>query len=414
MIRVGLTGTIGAGKSEVGRLFESWGATRIDADVLAREAVAPGTPGETAVLAEFGHRVASDSGFIDRAALREIVFADADARARLEAIVHPEVDRLRRIRLGEAEESGSNVVVVEVPLLLEKSIQGEFDRIVVVDAPAEVRCARVIEGRGLSREMFEAIDAAQWSGERKRQAADAVLWNDGTVSDLRAAARRIWDDIMDGAGPAETWDVDLHMHTSASHDCLSDPRRVVERARELGLGRIAITDHNQIDGALAARDLDPELVIVGEEVRTAEGLDLIGLWLETRIPRGGSFREVAEVIREQGGVVYVPHPFDSHRGTDEDFLDAHVDCVDAVEGFNARIHDRSRNDRAAAWAARHGIPTGAGSDAHTLGEIGRATVTLAPFAGPESFLDSLRGGRIQGRASSRLVHLASTFAKFRK
>jgi dephospho-CoA kinase len=414
MIRIGLTGTIGAGKSEVARLFESWGAYLIDADVLAREAIAPGTPGEEAVFSAFGDRVATTAGAIDRSALREIVFASAEARESLEAIIHPQVDRLRKIQLGEAESVGAAVVVVEVPLLLEKSIQGEFDRIVVVDAPVEIRCQRVTEGRGLTREMFEAIDRTQWAGERKRAMADAVLWNDGDLAALSRAAREVWDGLTAAEACGETWDVDLHMHTSASHDCMSDPARVVEHARKIGLDRIAITDHNEIDGALAARDLDPDLVIVGEEVRTSEGLDLIGLWLTSRIPRGGSFREVAAAIREQGGIVYVPHPFDSHRGTDEDFLDDHAGCIDAVEAFNARIHDQARNDRAATWARRHDLPVGAGSDAHTIGEIGRGRVTLAPFSDPQSFLSSLRDGGIQGRASSRLVHLASTFAKFRK
>ena len=414
MIRVGLTGTIGAGKSEVARMFRGWGAHLIDADLLAREAIAPGTPGEAAVFRTFGERVATEAGAVDRAALREIVFASGEARESLEAIIHPEVDRLRKLRLAEAEMAGATVVVVEVPLLLEKTIQGEFDRVVVVDAPVEIRQRRVTEGRGLTAEMFAAIDGTQWSGERKRNMADAVLWNDGEVEALQAAARQVWDDLMGHEENSATWDVDLHMHTSASHDCLSDPARVVEHAHKIGLDRIAITDHNEIEGALAARDLDSELVIVGEEVRTAEGLDLIGLWLETRIPAGGTFREVAAAIHDQGGIVYVPHPFDSHRGTDEAFLDDHVDCVDAVEAFNARIHDHDRNARAAIWADRHDLPAGAGSDAHTLGEIGRARVTLARFSDPQSFLLSLRGGRIQGRASSRLVHLASTFAKFRK
>ncbi|MFW6085347.1 MAG: PHP domain-containing protein, partial [Gemmatimonadota bacterium] len=192
---------------------------------------------------------------------------------------------------------------------------------------------------------------------------------------------------------------------------LSDPADVVERAREVGLDRIAITDHDEISGALEAAEIDPELVIVAEEVRTAEGLDVIGLWLTEWIPPGGSFREVADAIHAQGGVVYAPHPFDARRGADEAFMDEVADCVDAVEGFNARVHDPSRNERAVEWAARHGLPVGAGSDAHTLGEIGRAQVVLPPFDGPGTFLESLARGRVEGRASSRLVHLASTWAK---
>lgn len=208
--------------------------------------------------------------------------------------------------------------------------------------------------------------------------------------------------------------LDLHMHTHASHDCLSSPADVLARAEAVGLDRIAITDHDQIDGAFEARDLAPETVIVGEEVRTAEGLDVIGLFLEERIEPGGSFREVAAAVREQGGVVYLPHPFDDRRGADEAFFEDRVDCVDAVEGFNARIHDPGRNRRAREWAERHGLPTGAGSDAHLLAEIGRGRVVVPPFDDPPSFLAALAAGRIRGRASGRWVHLGSTWARVRK
>jgi len=422
VIRIGLTGTLGAGKSTVGRLFESWGAWRIDADSLAREAVEPGTPGHAAVLERFGDRIRAADGSIDRAALRAIVFDDAGARADLEAIVHPEVDRLRAREVERAAREGARIVVFEIPLLFETGSAERFDHVVVVDAPSEIRRRRVIEARGLEPATFDAIDAAQWPGERKRAAADAVVWNDADEATLERRARQAWEAVTaaDGAtgargraasAPGARWRIDLHMHTSASHDCRSDPADVVARAREVGLDRIAITDHDEIEGALAARDLDPELVIVAEEVRTAEGLDLIGLWIEERIPPGGTFVEVAAAIRAQGGVVYAPHPFDARRGADEAFYDGVAASIDAVEGFNARVHDESRNERAAAWAARHGLPVGAGSDAHTLGEIGRGRVEMPTFDGPSAFLEALREGRIEGRASSHLVHLASTWAK---
>jgi predicted metal-dependent phosphoesterase TrpH len=208
--------------------------------------------------------------------------------------------------------------------------------------------------------------------------------------------------------------VDLHMHTHASPDCLSSPAEVLARAKAVGLDRIAVTDHDRIAGAFEARELAPEVVIVGEEVRTAEGLDVIGLFLEERIEPGGSFREVAAAVREQGGVVYLPHPFDARRGADEDFFEDRVDCVDAVEGFNARVHDPGRNRRAREWAERHGLPTGAGSDAHLLAEIGRGRVVVPPFDDPPSFLASLAAGRIRGRTSGRWVHLGSTWARIRK
>ncbi len=211
------------------------------------------------------------------------------------------------------------------------------------------------------------------------------------------------------------WTVDLHLHTSASYDCLSEPRQVVEAAREAGLDRIAVTDHNEIEGALAARSLAAALVIVGEEVRTAEGLDLIGLFLHRRIAPGATFRETAEAIRAQGGVVYLPHPFDGRRGTDEGFLEEVADCVDVVEGFNARVHDEGANRRARAWAERRGLPVGAGSDAHLLTEIGRGRVRLPPFReDPRELREALARGRLVGTSSGRWVHLGSTWAKIRK
>ena len=419
MIRIGLTGTMGAGKSMVGDLFESWGAWRVDADVLARQVVEPGQPALEAIREAFGTRMLRADGSLDRAALRAVVFDDPDSLRRLEAIIHPAVDRLRAALLEEARAAGARVTVLEVPLLFEKELQDEFDAVVVVDAPDDVRRRRVGESRGLTPEEFSAMDSAQWPGERKRAAADHVIWNGDDVASLESEAHEVWDAVTGASSAYEQraqgapveWGVDLHMHTSASADCLCAPADVVHQAREIGLERVAITDHDQIEGAFEAREIDPDLVIVGEEVRTAEGLDLIGLFLTKHISPGGTFREVAEEIRRQGGVVYVPHPFDSHRGTTEEFLEGVRDCIDAVEGFNARIHDPRRNQRAQEWALARGLPLGAGSDAHLLSEIGRARVVMPAFAGPAAFLAALSEGRIEGRASSPLVHLGSTWAK---
>jgi dephospho-CoA kinase len=409
MIRLGLTGTIGAGKSTVAGCFQEWGAYRIDADRLAREVVEPGTRALARIRETFGAGLLGDDGRLDRAAMRRLVFSDAGARARLEAIVHPAVDRRRLELLEAAVGSGFQVVVVEIPLLFEKGIEDQFDATVTVDAPRAARRLRVCERRGIAPSEFDAMDAAQWSGERKRAAADHVIWNDADRESLRASARHVWEKVVPPEG--RLWRADLHMHTSASHDCLSAPEDVVRRARAVGLDRIAVTDHNEIRGALAAREIDPELVIVGEEVRTAEGLDLIGLFLQRHIPPGGSFRDVAVEIRRQGGAVYLPHPFDARRGTTEEFLAGVVELVDAVEGFNARVHDARRNRRAVTWAEAHGLPVGAGSDAHLLKEIGRGATLMPTFTGPDDFLAALEECRIEGRPSSHLVHLGSTWAK---
>jgi predicted metal-dependent phosphoesterase TrpH len=208
--------------------------------------------------------------------------------------------------------------------------------------------------------------------------------------------------------------IDMHVHTSGSFDCLSDPQSVVTTALERGLDRICITDHNEIDVALGLRRLHPERIIVGEEIKTAERVDIIGLYLTERIPKGTPAVETCERIHGQGGIVYVPHPFAAAKGSAA-VLGRIEKFVDAFEGFNARIHDPALNDRATAWARQRGVPVGAGSDAHTLREIGRAWVELPAFADePAALLAALHQGALHGRLSSHAVHLASTWAKVRK
>lgn len=206
--------------------------------------------------------------------------------------------------------------------------------------------------------------------------------------------------------------LDLHIHTRASHDCLNDYADVVSAARARDLQRIAITDHNEIDGAFRVRDLAPDLVIVGEEVKTAEGVDVTGLFLSEKIPKGTPAVETALAIKEQGGLVYVPHPFAGGKGLGEEVLASIEPYVDVVEVFNARIHKPELNEKARRWAEARDLPGGAGSDAHTLREIGRGVIETPDYEGTDGFLDALRAGRVAGRYSSYLVHAASTIAKF--
>ncbi|NJD11540.1 MAG: PHP domain-containing protein [Gemmatimonadetes bacterium] len=212
---------------------------------------------------------------------------------------------------------------------------------------------------------------------------------------------------------AETrpWRIDMHLHTRHSFDCLTDPVRLVAGLGARGLDRVCVTDHNQIGTALRLRARHPDLVIAGEEVKTAEGVDIIGLFINELIPKGTPARETCRRIRAQGGIVYVPHPFASGKGGGGRILPEIEDLVDAVEGFNARLHDSRLNERAVAWGQARDLPLGAGSDAHTLAEVGGAWVEVPPFADePRAFLAALRQGSIHGRASTRAVHIASTYA----
>jgi dephospho-CoA kinase len=191
MLRVGLTGNIAAGKSTVAEVWRRLGATVVDADELARRAVAAGTPALAAIAREWGPSVVLD-GELDRAALRHIVFADPDARARLEAIVHPAVAELRDRAYREAEARGEPLVVADVPLLFEVGMADDFDVLVLVDAPEEVRLERLVQGRGLDAEEARRMIAAQMPSELKRARADHVLANTGTIGDLEDRARALW------------------------------------------------------------------------------------------------------------------------------------------------------------------------------------------------------------------------------
>jgi predicted metal-dependent phosphoesterase TrpH len=211
--------------------------------------------------------------------------------------------------------------------------------------------------------------------------------------------------------------VDMHVHTRASYDSLNDPEGIVPAMDAAGIDRVVLTDHDELDLALRLQARWPERIIAGEEVRTAEGPDLIGIFLSERIPRGTPLRETCERIRAQGGVVYVPHPFDTRRrGGGEHHLAAIADLVDAVEAHNARTWGEGVNEAGQAWAVARGLPLGAGSDAHTLGEIGTAYVEVPPFEPTrESFLAALRAGRVAARGTSpRVVAAYSSFARVRK
>lgn len=212
------------------------------------------------------------------------------------------------------------------------------------------------------------------------------------------------------------WKVDLHTHTSASYDSKTDPAALIARAREVGLDRVAITDHNTLDGALIARGLAPDLVIVGEEIETETGGELIAYFVREAVPGGLSLAETIRRLRAQGAVISVSHPLDRLRTTalGERLTRENIAQVDALEVFNARCLRSGDNQRAARLAAEHGKLVTAGSDAHTLGELGRGYLLMPPFADdPDSFRASLLHAQVGGRLSGIWPHFASTFAKFR-
>ncbi len=193
--------------------------------------------------------------------------------------------------------------------------------------------------------------------------------------------------------------VDLHMHTDHSPDCATPVEVLLATARDRGLGAIAITDHNEISGALAARDVAEEMggikVIVAEEVKTAEQGEVIGLFLERKIPRGMTMEETIAEIRRQGGLVYVPHPFDRlHSVPDYEHLLEMVEEIDILEVFNPRVALTAFNEEAERFAAKYRIVPGAGSDSHVAQGLGSVMIRVHDFEGPEEFLEAMRDADI--------------------
>jgi predicted metal-dependent phosphoesterase TrpH len=216
-------------------------------------------------------------------------------------------------------------------------------------------------------------------------------------------------------------DVDLHMHTDHSPDCATPVEVLLATAREQGLGAIAVTDHNEISGALEAaaqaqRSGPHPLVkvIVGEEVKTAEQGEVIGLFLKEKIPRGLTLQETVARIKAQGGLVYVPHPFDRmHAVPDYEHLRAILADVDAIEVFNPRVAIGAFNAEAVRFAAKYRLVAGAGSDSHVAQGLGSVRIRMRNFDGPQEFLQSLRDADILTRPSSLLYVQALKFLETR-
>jgi hypothetical protein len=208
-----------------------------------------------------------------------------------------------------------------------------------------------------------------------------------------------------GASTDPDWIVvDLHLHTSWSHDCSIEVDDLLDHAEAEGLGAIAVTDHNVFGGAreAAERARGRRIVVIpGEEIKTAGQGEVIGLFLREEIPRGMSFAETVAAIRAQGGLVYVPHPFDRmHAIPDAATLHRHLAEIDVFEVYNARLLFEAYNEEALRFARKYNLTAAAGSDAHVLPGIGTGAVRMRRFSGPEDFLVSLRSAEILRRPKS--------------
>jgi predicted metal-dependent phosphoesterase TrpH len=238
------------------------------------------------------------------------------------------------------------------------------------------------------------------------------------AGELEAIYRRLLSRRHDPAGDAEVRErisgrplieVDLHMHTDHSGDCATPVDVLINTARDRGLRAIAITDHNEVSGAIEARKLAEELgdikVIVAEEVKTAEQGEVIGLFLEEKIPKGLTMAETIREIRAQGGLVYVPHPFDRfHSVPDYEHLLDMVEEIDLLEVFNPRVALTSFNEEAVRFARKYRIVPAAGSDSHVAQGLGSVRQRIHDFDGPAEFLEAMRGADIT-RKHKNLVYV---------
>lgn len=200
MLLIGLTGNIASGKTEVARILADLGATVIDADELAREAVSPGSPALAAIAARWGERVLNPDGSLNRAAMRAVAFSNEEDRNALNAIVHPAVKQLRDRLVEEARRRGDPVVVAAIPLLYEAGLEREYDRVILVDAPDDVRLSRLVRRRGIGAVEAQRMMMAQMPAAMKRARADVVIENESDLKVLRRTVERVWQQLTRQTG----------------------------------------------------------------------------------------------------------------------------------------------------------------------------------------------------------------------
>jgi len=269
---------------------------------------------------------------------------------------------------------------------------------------------RLMVDGSLSARLRERIAAVhpelEWTrvADELEELYGSVAGRRHVVNDSPAVTRRL--------ASREFVHVDLHMHTDHSPDCATPVDTLLEAAERVGLDAIAITDHNEISGAFEARDkaAGRVKVIVAEEVKTADQGEVIGLFLEEKIPRGMTLQETIAEIRRQGGLVYVPHPFDRmHAVPDYEHLLTVIEDVDAIEVFNPRVAFKAFNEEAERFAAKYRVVAGAGSDSHVAQGLGSVKIRMRDFEGPEEFLASLRDADILRQRQSLVYVQALKF-----
>ncbi len=208
---------------------------------------------------------------------------------------------------------------------------------------------------------------------------------------------------------------DFHMHTRFSMDCHTEPEDIIKRCQQLGINCINVCDHDAVEGGQITQKIAPFKVIVSEEVLTHNG-EVMGMFLKERIASGISLQQAIDAIKAQGGLVAIPHPFDPLRGlrVSSEELEKLVPQIDIIEVFNARCPFGHAATKARDFAKEHNLPGTAGSDAHSVDELGNVLVELPEFDTPEEFLKSLRQAKIQGKRASPFVHLNTTIDKIKK
>ena len=209
--------------------------------------------------------------------------------------------------------------------------------------------------------------------------------------------------------------VDLHLHTEYSMDCAMSLGTIIKRCQEQGINCVAIADHGTIEGALEMQHLAPFTVIVAEEILTPDG-EIMGMFLEENIANGLSVEQTIAHIRGQGGLVCIPHAFDIFRPSalGAKIVEKITDEIDVMEVFNSRSPLLRSSAKARAFAEKYGIAQSAGSDAHTLNEIGNAYVEMPEFTGKDDFLQALGKGKVFGYRTNPLTHFSSAWAKLKK